>query len=186
LADIALDNAKKSAAPFARGAMILFFISAAVLVALITLVSDQSAFSHLSLIVRRQPDLFEGFFYSLLGFTFVYIVIIFAYVSRMRFIERLFALLVCMVSAGNTLFSFALLYGGLGLKRDGLEIIPSSFEATFFSAMVFSGNGWAEYSPGMRTYTAVAVQSVASYIFVPLLLSALVLIFDKRSSDGAA
>lgn len=164
----------------------LFFISAVLLMALITLVSDQVAFANVTDIVRRQSELFEGFFYSLIGFTFIYILIVFAYVSRMRFIERLFALMVCLVSAGNTLFSFALLYGGLGLKREGIEITPSAFDAVFFSAMVFSGNGWADFSPSERTYSVVAIQSVTSYIFVPLLLSALVLMFDKRSSSGVA
>lgn len=180
-------SGKVAAAPrIVRGAMILCFISAVILVSLITTLSDKAAFEHVSEIVSRQTSLFQTFFYAILAFTFIYITIVLAYVSRMYLLERLFALLVCILSAGNTVFSFALLYGGLGIKKDGLEILPSSFEAMFFSAMVFSGNGWAEYSPGAQTYSVVAVQSVASYIFMPLLLAALVILFDLKSYPDSA
>ncbi|MGA0607250.1 hypothetical protein ACO2Q0_14765 [Phenylobacterium sp. VNQ135] len=164
-----------------RGAMILFFISAALLAAMVLSVSSDVSFAALTSLIRRHADMFTGFFYSILSFTLFYIIIVFILASRMFLAERIFALLACAISAGNTVLSFALLYGALGLKRDGVAILPSAFESVFFSSMVFSGNGWAEYSPNANSYTVVAVQSVASYVFMPLLLSALVLLLDVKT-----
>ncbi|HEX2763182.1 MAG TPA: hypothetical protein VHM92_04965 [Allosphingosinicella sp.] len=178
---IAAEDKRKSGRPV-KGAGYLLFISAATLFLQAAVLSDQGAYMAMIGLIGRHQDIFVNLFNSLLAFSFVYTVSVILLVARMGKMERTLALAVCIVAVGNTLVSFALLYGGTGLIRAGQVVTPSAGDAFFFSTMVFCGNGWEPYHPNDSNYYAVVAQALASYIFMPILFSAVMLILDSFRS----
>lgn len=76
---------------------------------------------------------------------------------------------------------FSIIYNQAGLLWEEDLYAPSMFEAFYFSAMIFTSNGYADFTPTSEVHDVVIVEAIFGYLMVPLLISAAINILEQSS-----
>jgi hypothetical protein len=169
---------KLHAGVFFGSAMIAFFL-------VLTHVDDEAYYS-VTDTISKNKDLFLGSFYTLAFSGLIFLFYLIWMMQKMPVLDRVLCFLTVVTFMTNVIMFCSLSYGAFGLSADDMLINPSPNEATFFSIMVFTGASWGEYGPVEPTRMLAAFQSLISYLFIPLILSALIVLIRPISTRAEA
>ena len=101
----------------------------------------------------------------------------------MKYIERLLCVITILLIVSVQVLLFSLIYRMTGVIFEGGLIYPDVSDSLYFSVLIFSGSGLAEFLVPANMRYLVMYEAAIGFIFTPVVITAFFLLSGINSSD---
>ena len=159
----------------------VFLISSLLILTLLSLVIfEASSSGPLVDIISKNIDIFKSAFFMLSVFMLFILLFLIAAMQHLEVFAKVLCFASVIVLAVDVILGCGIIYLSNGLLKNGTAMVPTPFEAIYFSVMVFTSNGWDEFLPGPKGRDLVLFEGTLSFVFTPILIACLFLMLHQK------